>query len=301
MSLFAELFTKDVLGHLHEKTLAPGSSDDVKALDQVLNGEHRDQQSWRIHFSAWLDFCRDAGGLNEDRKNRLTKLDSWHAWQQTLNELRVPYFLHRVYGMGISYIQAGGADVKASTANGPLEVEIKTPGEEPPFLNDTNCGFLGKDKKSITQNLQQAQKKQFKKGEQNLLVIAGHCLQTNPVSNDTDLQEALYGHEVLRFSIDTQTGKGVGEPTIGFVRDGKLQHNRFTRIGAVLAFQDGRPFRRWECPSGHQYQCCIYHNPYAEVPVSSELFRGTKQLIFDNQGRSLWKWENATNFTFRGY
>ena len=314
-----EIFTKIFDGDFRKRLLTKASKTDnatTRIIAGKLYGIHPNQLAWRIHLAAWLEFCKSAGGLDTDRISRLRLVNNWYAWNQVLNELRIPYFLARVYGMHIEYIKASQgqhtADIRATKEGISITVEIKTPGQEPPMPPE-GSRWLGKDKRSITQALNAANK-QFVHNEYNLLAIGMHLLEAPNVyiknikkKFDTFIIETLYSHEELAGPI----GGSIGNSYTTFIPNGELQPNkhqdnkpRFTRIGAVLAFDDW-PFittkRKRRCRACHQYHCTIYHNPYAKKPIPYELFWGTRQLLFDEEALPYWKWANGTTYTFNGY
>ena len=137
--------------------------------------------------------------------------------------------------------------------------------------------------------------------QHNVLAVGTHLLEVPQVQrNDMLVAEAIYGHEVITCTIDKRTGRPVDEPHTEFRPDGRLQHNRFTRIGAVLVFADGYTTKK-QPRAGYQYHCTVYHNYYAEMPIPYDMFWGTKQLLFDEHGRSYWKWPGGMTYTFSGY
>ncbi|MDY7011387.1 MAG: hypothetical protein SVV80_11655 [Planctomycetota bacterium] len=305
MGLFNQVFPAKLRERLRNKAESPNATDDVRAINKRLNGNHPFLQTWRIHLSAWLDFCEEHVGLDRDRMRRLQILDDWRSWNQILNELRIPYFLARVYGMRIDYIKSfqgnRTADVQATSGKTVINVEVKTPGQEPPIVH-RGARWLGKDTRSIEQALRAANK-QFSHGKHNVLAIGTHLLEVPQVQrNDIFVSEAIYGHEVIASTVDTRTGRAIDEPHTEFMPDGRLQHNRFTRIGAVLVFGDGYSIAtKKRRRARHKYHCTVYHNPYAEMPIPYEMFWGTKQLLFDEHGRSYWKWPDGITYTFGGY
>lgn len=300
MSAFIDVFG-GLRDDFHARASQPNASDDVRVLDQILNGPHPDHQAYRIHLAAWLEFCRELGGLTKDRISRLQSLGSMAEFDQVLNELRIPYFLHRVYGMDMEYVVGGGVDVVARTQGSAISVEIKTPGQEA-ILPPPGARMLGKDEGSIVQALRSAAR-QFSTGEMNVLAVGGQCLERRPVRDDLYVTQALYGREKLVGSLNVPTGQVAGNSFRSeFFPDGRLQHNRFTRIGAVLVFDDGYflgPAPGYKAP--HRYYVSLYHNPHASIRIPEALFPHTQQLCFDALGRLFWRNRDHTTFTFRGY
>jgi len=164
MDAFEQVYDSRLRGQLSQHAAARPDDHHLRAANTLLNGIHPAQQAWRVHLSAWLDFCKDKRGLDSDRLARLRKVDNWHAWQQAISEIALPYFLGRVYGMSIRYVSAGGPDVLAEKGQLRLSIEIKTPGQDPPYRAIGGTRYLGKDEESIEQALRNANG-QFSRGE----------------------------------------------------------------------------------------------------------------------------------------
>ena len=236
---------------------------------------------------------------------RLQSVHSWPIWNQALNEVRIPYLLARVFGMKIKYLcprpGARTPDIQATGSDIALNVEIKTPGQGK-LAEPGHAFWLGRDTGSIVQALKDANG-QFAHGECNLLAIGAQLLEERRISEDNCVFEALYGHEAIAGKIDTRTGNAVGEPYAKFIRDGKMQHNRFTRVAAVMIVTDGQPrvgVKRARRMS-HQYHCAIFHNAYSKVKLPQNVFYGTRQLVFSDSGQATYVWPEGSSYTFWGY
>jgi len=90
MEIFTKIFDGDFRKKLHKEASETDANDATKIADRLLNGIHPNRQTWRIHLAAWLEFCKSAGGLDTDRISRLRLVNNWYAWNQVLNELRIP-------------------------------------------------------------------------------------------------------------------------------------------------------------------------------------------------------------------
>jgi hypothetical protein len=218
-----------------------------------------------------------------------------------LNELRIPYLLERVFGLKVNYTRAEvgrrTADVEVACGGTTLYIEIKTPGKEPAFPPE-GARMLGADTAAISQALESANK-QFLKGACNILALGAHLMEASPFRWDVFLTNALYGQEIITCTLDSRTGRPLDQPHTEFRPDGRLQHNRFTRVSAVLVFNDSGTDR---VRAGRTYECAVYHNTfYAVQPLPLDIFRGAKQFLFDEHGRGKYIEQEGGMFTFRGY
>jgi len=88
----------------------------------------------------------------------------------------------------------------------------------------------------------------------------------------TDVMEALFGKEHFLF---TQTPSGISGPVPRRAPDGvwtSPEGPRYTRLSAVLLFEGLFPWSLSHCP------VCLYHNPWAEKTLQSELDRLPKAV-----------------------
>ena len=289
MNAFTTVFTRDIRDRLHEQALAPRASLHVLVIDRLLNGDHRAWKDWRVHARAWLDFGDRHGGLDNDRAARLRRTDDWFAWNQVLNEFRVPYFLWRAYGFEVEYVRPQQGvrtpDLRATKGELRLAVEVKTPGREGPWPPRRGARLVGADKDTLRRCIGYANR-QFLPEENNLLVVGAQLLEVRLVLNDTFVKQAIYGEDVIRGWTDLDSGRGACWNQ--FVPNGRLRPARFTRVSAVMLFDDSYSvlvphfLHGQEAP--HQYHVSVYHNPYSQRPLSKQVFDGTRQMAFDDNG-----------------
>jgi len=301
---FNKFFPKEKREELQAKAERTDPSRHIETLDFLMNSRDPVQEAWRIHLTAWLEFCESHSGLTADRAARLTKLDDWEAWVQVLNELTIPYFLERVFGAKVTYIpetvSQKTADIRLDKQDQTVYVEIKTPGrgsQKPP----SGTGRSAKDTKSIKSAISAANE-QFDRKHINILALGADLLEVSPSRRDCFVIEALYGTEKLSFSINLNTGARSGPMETVFAPDGKLQPKRFTRVSAVIVFRDesGYPISQHH-KAPHAYHCAVYHNPHAISKLPVSCFLGVQQLVFDTNGAPQGLNLGNTRYTFRGY
>jgi hypothetical protein len=97
-----------------------------------------------------------------------------------------------------------------------------------------------------------------------------------------DVMDALFGKEQYMFH---QTPSGISDPVPQRAPDGvwtSPRGARYTRLSAVLLFESLFPWSLAHCP------VCLYHNPWGEKPLHSELDRLSRAIglvpIFETNG-----------------
>jgi len=310
---FSRVFSSQVRDALRQQAGRQRWPHKTIVLHRLLNACDPDCEAWRIHLAAWLEFGEKHGALDNDRVSRLRLVHDWNAWNQVLNELRIPYFLARVYRLSVKYLPPTHGrktpDVRIVSGKCQVNVEIKTPGNTPPF-DMGRARTLGADTATMKGAIAQANN-QFRRGEINLLAIGCQLLQVCPAKDDQYLRRALIGQHVLTWPVNVVTGE-TGQPYTEFRQDGKFQPERFTRVSGVLALSDtpyGADMRlvenRTKYRAPHQYHCVVHHNPYAIRRLDPDLLWGTRQLVWHQDGSGGYSaeylWPEGRTYTFRGY
>jgi len=136
LQAFHQVYTADVLNRM---ALKAEDDEGLRSLHLMLTSNTEHFWIKRIHIDKCLTFAMEHGCLDEDRRNRLTNLDSYHVWLSTYYELLVPYFFARVFSKKIQCVASpskrGLGDFKVIHPEGNIVVEVKTPKGDDAFSN----------------------------------------------------------------------------------------------------------------------------------------------------------------------
>lgn len=106
------------------------------------------------------------------------------------------------------------------------------------------------------------------------------------------IENALFGLQIITWKINPLDGSPTqNEPSVAS-RDnsGILKPKKFTRLSAVI-YHDLRLF-----DTGNIHTLKVYHNPFAELPLEKEVFKGYPQYIAieTSPGKGYMKWIDET-------
>lgn len=219
---------------------------------------------------------------------RLRKPEDYAAWKATHNELLVPYFFAKAFGLTISFTivptQKGQGDFQIIHPKGRVIVEVKTPrGDDPNLEGPQGGAHWGWDEELIKPVFLDAAG-QLRRGNLNLVVICTHLC--TRIHDSMPFERLLYGEDIIAATFDPETGN-VGEPRTEFRPNGELLRHkpkRYTRISAVAslrtdAYCDG-PFDLRVI----QVQFAVLHNCHASCPISAQVFRRAEQFLPKRKG-----------------
>lgn len=280
MAILHEVYTPEILEWISTKAQADSG---FNLLHQTLVGSRGRLPIDREHFAKLLSFARDHNGLDADRLERLRKPEDYAAWKAVYNELLVPYFFTKVFGLRISFVvnpmQKGQGDFLIVHPKGHVVVEVKTPrGDDPNFEGPQGGVHWGWDEELIETAFLQAAG-QLRKGNLNLVVI---CTQLCVWIHDwMPFERLLYGEDVIVAAFDPRTGN-TGEPRNEFRPDGELlrgKKKRHTRISAVASFRTDAYCAGPFDSQVMQVQFAVLHNYFAKCPIARSVFRRAEQFL----------------------
>jgi hypothetical protein len=255
------------------------SDSGFKLLHQMLTGANEHLAVDRAHFAKCLRFAREHNGLDVDRLHRLGDPSDYAAWRAVYNELLVPYFFAKAFGLTVCFTvnptQKGQGDFEIIHRRGRVIVEVKTPrGDDPNLEGPQDTVHWGWDEGLIRPPFLQAAR-QLQKGNLNLVVI---CTDLCAWMHDgMAFERLLYGQEIIAATFDSKTGR-TGEPRTEFRLDGELLRHRpkrHTRISAVASICAG-PF---DDAQVMQIQFAVLHNYFASCPIPPQVFHRAEQFL----------------------
>ncbi len=172
------------------------------------------------------------------------------VWKATHNELLVPYFFAKAFGLTISFTvtptQKGQGDFQIIHPKGRVIVEVKTPRGDDPNLEGPQGGVhWGWDEELIKPVFLEAAGR-LRRGNLNLVVICTHLCAW--IHDSMPFERMLYGEDTIAATFDPETGN-VGEPRTEFRPNGELLRHkpkRYTRISAVASLRTDAYFTEEE-------------------------------------------------------
>jgi len=226
----------------------------------------------QIEFDKYLSLAFRYDIIDDDLLNRL-KNNSWDTFFQARNELMAAYFIESI-GHQITFHPTGQGNTKGEFSidsnAGEIFTEVKSPIRKP-----ANRVWVGNDAKTIRKVIRDAANKQLDKEKMNLLIFAGDMKVSITHEHESGVIEALYGTHKLVFDVSE---KGIeSTPEIEFETNGLFQPHRNTRISAVATLEDRI------AQDGLYYSFKFFHNPFAAMPISVDIFKGCKQFAFNEE------------------
>lgn len=298
MEHFNRFYTQDVIAEILRQIPADRRDKDV-AYFLTYQGEGA--QIRREAFNNYLEVGYRHDALDTDLTRRLQSAE-WDQFIQARNELMSAWYFEtelrktlrfRPPGNGQSVgefevVVQGGVDIF---------VEVKSPWRQPP----PNHVWSGHDGPHIRQNVDRA-RRQLPNDRPTLVIVSGNLPGglSDPFSG---MVQALYGEPVIRIPIG-EDAQGLATEE-GLQPSGLFQPTANTRISAVATLEElvGSPYLDSilrHILSGEQtpidetaamnvlkYSFKIYHNPYARMPIPSDVFRGSHQLIRSADGTQM--------------
>lgn len=236
-----------------------------------LTATNEDATLRQLEFDKYLALAFRHNIIDDDMLKRL-KNNTWDIFFQARNELMAAYVVENL-GHNISFHPNGRGDTigefNIHTQDCDIFTEVKSPIRIPP-----SRVWVGNDATSIKKVIKDAANKQLDKNKTNLLIFAGDMKVSITHEYESGVIEALYGTHKLAFNV-SEAGLA-SEPEIEFESTGLFQPHRNTRISAVATLED----RLTE--NGLWYSFKIFHNPYAAMPISEDIFNGFKQFVKNN-------------------
>lgn len=231
-----------------------------------LVGEDELAKRFQEQFDQYLELAFRHNLLSKDLKERLHSTEG-DRFYQACQELMSAHFVEKILGYKISFHPKGsgssiGDFLIEHSKDINIFVEVKAPIRE---LATSLC--MGTDSKVIKDNVKAARKQMPASGP-NLMIVAG-SLRLPMSSESSGILEALYGEPFV--IIPNYPYGRAGEESIAFDPSGMFQPTANTRISAVATLED--PL------SSFKYIFKVYHNPYAQSPISREVFKDWPQLL----------------------
>jgi hypothetical protein len=172
LAVLHEVYTPEIIGSL---TTRADSDKGLNLLHGMLTGANERLAVDRAHFAKCLRFAKEHNGLDPDRLRRLRTPGDYAAWKAAHNELLVPYFFAKAFGLTVSFIvnptQKGQGDFQVVHPRGRIVVEVKTPrGDDPNLEGPQDSVHEGWDEELIKPVFLDAAR-QLQRGNRNLVVV----------------------------------------------------------------------------------------------------------------------------------
>lgn len=101
LTVFHEVYTPFTLSRIDERAKLDKG---LQGLNWILKGDTKYPQINRTHLDKCFCFAKEKGGLDTDKKSRLSNPKDFHEWQSVYNELLVPYFFAKVFKLKIEFV-----------------------------------------------------------------------------------------------------------------------------------------------------------------------------------------------------
>ena len=100
MAVFDDVYTPEIIERISTRAR---SDNGLSLLYQMLTGANRHLAVDRAHLAKLLHFAKEKDGLDTDRLSRLRQPENYAAWRAVHNELLVPYFFRKAFGLTVAF------------------------------------------------------------------------------------------------------------------------------------------------------------------------------------------------------
>lgn len=300
--LLDRLFSDEVLDRLSRVRRPEASPYDVASLP--IRRRHEVARAtapvpWRAGWAfkkawaAYLSAAESSGLLVDDEVRACLAGEDDDLFRGAMAECLAAWFLVGL-GFSVSAKPDGknekNSDLVARRDGAAIFVEVKAP-----HVPRRSNIWGGHDAPAL-RKVVEAAGSQLKKGRCNVVLIAP-LLRIEVFANREQLVEAVIGQQVLRVVVPLEPEVEAPPPNPTFRQNGKLARlhvkedgttvTDLTRVSAVVCVEEVIETAADEEPVvGHR--ATIVHNPFAEVPLDSNVFGAHPQLVKRENGNMEW-------------
>ena len=278
LTVFYEVYTPEALKRIDERAK---HDEGLRGLNGILKGDNEYPQINRTHLDKCFCFAKEKGGLDTDKKSRLSNPNNFHEWLSVYNELLVPYFFAKVFKLKIEFVtnpvKKGLGDFHIIHPKGKVVVEVKTPKGDDASSNDKkHAEYSGYGDEFIKSVFKKAFK-QLCPGKRNLVIICPELCRWIRISEAFIWY--LYGKEAM---IDEE-----GMLRTAIVPNGKLLKHPpcFTRISTVGYFRID--YVQYSNRKGLPVSLTLFHNYFAKEQIPLDMFESIEQYVVNESSISL--------------